>query len=201
MRLNLRTIWVVLAASTTTAFMAAPAEAQPHQHDDIVVGRTLDGQLAAHFDWEEVHTLPAVSGLLQGWAADDPGFAHLEEDEPDENLYCLQEGVQVVFEVVQFDDAFKAWAPGFAAVLHDPGDSWLLGDEHLHSHLDWHIDSEDPLFEPSQEVWLGQFRLLDAGSKGYLPSEVYTLQFTTPEPGTLALAVVGVILAARRRRQ
>ena len=178
---------------------ALPAWAQ-HEHHDVAVGHTESGVLAAHFAWEEVHALPAVNGLLHGWAGDHPGFAHLEEDEPGEDMYTLQQGAAVMLEVVAFDDAFNAWAGGLAQMLHDPGDTYLLGDEHLHTHLDWHIDADDPLFDPGQESWQAQFRLVDTGTTGYAPSEVYTMTFTTPEPATLSFTLLGAVLLRRRGR-
>ena len=181
---------------------SAPAWAQHHHAGDLVVGRTPTGQLQVEFDFDEVHELPAVSGLLVGWALDDPGFDHLEADEPDKDFYMLEDGAQIALEVVSFAPAFKAWTPGFAATLRSTGDTYLFPDGHLlHGHLDWHIDSTDAAFDELQTEWQASFKLLDQGATGYSASDVYTLRFTNvPEPTTAALMAVAVSVLARKRR-
>jgi hypothetical protein len=189
----------MIAAFVMMALVAAPAMAE-HEHEDVEIGVNGAGQLSAHFeDWDEIFELEPVDGLLNGWLGEAPGFVHVEEDEPAADLYHLEAGVEVYLEVVAFDDAFQAWADGFAYSVSEPNDQALLGDEELHGHLDWHINSDDPLFDPLQEVWQAQFRLVDNGTTGYDPSDTYTLNFTTPEPASLVLLMLGGALGLRRR--
>ena len=164
------------------AGVCAPVYAEhDHEHHDIIIARTAGGQLAAEFHFDEETHLEEVSGLLNGWAGEAPGFGHLDADEPAEGFFMLEDGVQVYFEVVSFDPAFKSWAEGFSVVLQNPADSALLGGEHLHTHFEWHIDHDDPGFVHDQHEWAASFRLTDQGSTGYAPSETYTLVFTNEE--------------------
>ena len=198
MSIRKSTMYVAVAL---TAMLATTALAQPHGHEgDLIVGRTGSGQLAIEGDFDEAHLLTPVSGLIHGWTGDEPGFDHLELDEPDENFYTLEDGASIYFEVVAFEPAFKAWKAGAGPYML-PGDTVLLGDEHVHGHLDWHIDSMDPAFDPLQTEWQATFRLIDTGNTTYLPSESYTLTFTNvPEPATgLVLLLGGAALIGRRR--
>lgn len=186
---------IVLAAFFA---FAGTALAQHHHEGDLVVGRTGGGQLQVEFDFGAPLALPPVDGLLKGWALDDPGFDHLEADEPDEDFFMLGSGAQIRFDVVSFAPAFQAWTPGFAAALRNPGDTYVFPDgELLHGHLNWHIDALDPQFDPAAGPWTASFRLVDVGSTGYTPSEVYTFAFT-PEPSTLALVGLGALVLRRR---
>jgi len=174
------------------------ALAQHHHEGDLVVGRTEAGRLQIEFDFDTPIALPAVSGLLQGWALDDPGFDHLEADEPEEDFFVLGTGAQIRFDVVSFAPAFQAWTPGFAAALREPGDSYVFPDgELLHGHLNWHIDALDPQYDPAAGPWTASFRLVDVGTTGYSPSDAYTFTFT-PEPSAFALVALGALLMRRR---
>jgi hypothetical protein len=168
-----------------------------HHEGDIVVGRTGAGQLTVEFDeFDHVVELPPVSGLLNGWAGEEPGFDHLEADEPSEDFYVLEAGVSVVFEVVSFDPAFRG--DPLTDDLHNPGDQGVLGDELFHEHIDWFIDRDDPAFDPLQTVWEAQFKLVDTGTTNYADSQTYTLKFA-PEPGTMSLLAFGGVFLFRRR--
>lgn len=192
-------IRVFLTTVTTVGLLATTTALADGEHEDITVGVTGGGQLAAHFEWDEVHELPFVDDVLHGWLGDDPGFVHLEEDEPGEDFYMLADGVDVYFEVVSFDAAFQAWGPGFTGPYADPGDQVYLGDAELHDHLEWHINADDPAYDPGAAPWQAHFRLVDQGSTGYLPSETYTLSFV-PEPASAALLLIGGLAIGRRRR-
>jgi len=61
--------------------------------------------------------------------------------------------------------------------LDEPGERILLGNENLHIHLTWHIDSEAPGFEPVRTVWRATFKFVDTGSTGYSESEPFTFRF------------------------
>ncbi len=178
------------------AFWPTTTRADDHHHD-VVVGRTSANQLAVEYDFAEMVQLPPVSGLFNGWAGDDPGFGHLEADEPAEDFYTLGAGAGIYFEVVAFDAALIG--NPLTDALDVPGEQTLLGDDSLHEHIDWLIDSDHAGFDPLQTVWNAQFRLVDLGGL-YTPSDVYTLRFTNvPEPATAALLALGAIALVRRR--
>lgn len=164
---------VVLVASTFASATFA-------QHGgDIVVGRsdaTAPRILLGEFDFASNVLLPEVSGVLQGWADDEPGFDHLIVDEPP--MYTLEAGALIQFEVIRLTPALRIIDNAFA-VLDEPGESTIIGDEHLHAHVTWHINDQDPAFDPGRWLWKVTFLLRDLGSTGYLPSDEVTIHFTT----------------------
>lgn len=191
------------------ALAGASAAQGGHQHEgDIIVGWTDLGlaggprHLAMEYgheneEFDEVHGLPPVNGpFFFGWLGDEPGFEHLEEAEPDEDFYPLEPGTQVVFEVLSVDEGLNVWTPGFGQAL-GAGDSYVLGDEHLHGHFEWHIDATVPGVDPAQEAYAVTFRLTDSGATGYLPTGEYTLVFN-PEPTAGLLLAAGGLLIRRR---
>lgn len=160
---------------------AAPASAQ--HAGDVFVGRSLDGRLKiGGYDPALNYTyLIPVTGLLEGWADNDPGFDHVIHDVPEEDLYALDDGASVRLLVEELDPAFRAIDAAFQ-ILDQPGESTLLGDELLHVHLTWHINSEDANYDPVQCVWHATFTLTDSGSTDYADSEPFTFNFTNVEP-------------------
>ncbi|MFH1746264.1 MAG: PEP-CTERM sorting domain-containing protein [Planctomycetota bacterium] len=189
--------FVVIGLLTTLTVQVVLAD---HGHEDLIVGITGDNQLAIHYDeFDHDHHLPPVYGpLLFGWQGNHPGFAHLEEDEPAEDFYTLETGVSVLLEVVALDEGLRIYSPGFGS---EPGvgDTMVLGDEYLHAHAEWHIDSTIPGVDPTLYTYGVTFRLLDDGTTGYAPSENYTLTFV-PEPGGLALLALGMTALWSQRR-
>jgi hypothetical protein len=177
------------------------AAANAHEHEDLVVGRTGSGQLEIEFaHWAGEHALPPASGLVNGYAGDHPGFAHLEADEPAEDFYTLADGADIWFEVVSFETAFKVYDGGFAGgPYQSPGDLAQLGGDHLHTHLEWVIDADDAGFDPLDSPWQATFKLVDQGTTQYADSPEYTLTFT-PEPGVATLIGLGGLMLARRRQ-
>ncbi|RIK67684.1 MAG: hypothetical protein DCC65_06030 [Planctomycetota bacterium] len=195
---------IVLSALAAASALSAPVsagliDARDGKEGDVNIGVDASGQLVIEFGGEPV-ALPAISGLLSGFGLDEPGFFALEEDEPDENIFVLGPGASIVLEVLSFDPALKAWTPGFADILDQPGDTWTIGAAPFDTHPFWHIDANDPTFiaPPGQSEWNATFRLLDTGTTGYLPSEPVTVTFT-PEPGTLGLLIAAGLVGRRRR--
>ncbi|MFG0241641.1 MAG: hypothetical protein ACF8R9_02520 [Phycisphaerales bacterium JB054] len=190
-------VCVLLAAGLA----ATPAAAQHDHGGDYVVAVDASGALAIEGDFDEPRELPAFNqNGINGWFGDDPGFASLDEDEPDEGLYMLGGGAEIYFELVSIDPAAKVYSPLFDTV--NPGESFLLGGSDLHEHAFWHIDSDDAAFDPNQTVWNVSWRVIDLGSTGYADSDVFTTQLTNvPAPGVLTLAGgLSVLGMARRRR-
>lgn len=190
---------IVALAATAIAFSSAPAWAH-EGHEDIIVGRTSGNQLTVEFDgFGETHELAPVNGLFNGWAGDDPGFAHLEADEPVEDFYTLQSGADIYLEIVSIDTALRG--NPLTDDLDVAGEQALLGGYELHEHIDWLIDSDDAGFDPLQTQWDVSFKLVDMGATtNYSDSDIYTLSFTNvPEPASVVLLAVGGLAAIRRR--
>jgi hypothetical protein len=167
---------VVVLALTSHAFA---------QHDgDVWVGRTAAGQLivspSSYVPAENFKDLFPVSGLLKGWTDDDPGFDRLVDAEPEADVYPLEPGVEVWIEVLWVEPAFRL-IDNSLHILDEPGEQSLLGDHTLHVHPTWHINSNDPLFDPEQCVWQGAFVLRDFGSTNYEDSEPLVFSFTNVE--------------------
>ena len=164
----------VLTAST-------PPRAEAQHTGDVWLGRSAAGQLkyspAGFVPEETFHWLAPVSGLLKGWADDDPGFDRITTDDPAHDVFRLQAGVAVWLEVVSLDPALRLIDASYE-ILDTPGESTYLGDQTLHVHSTWHINSQDPQFDPEQCVWHGTFLLRDTGATGYASSEPLTLGFT-----------------------
>jgi hypothetical protein len=179
---KLSEILILVAGLIPAVSAGSSAWAGEHRHaDDFEIGVSAGGQLEAVFDEDEAFLLPPVDGLLQGWAAGDPGFLSVEENEPDKGLFVLDAEADIVLEVLALDPAFKLRDAGFVPI--PPGGQFALGMPPIHIHPGaWHIDSTDPGFMPSQTIWQGTFRLIDLRPDGHAPSEPFTRLFTNVEP-------------------
>lgn len=187
-----------------------PAHAQFHG-GDIGVARSAAGQLKMFsFDVGQIVHLPPVSGLLNGWADNDPGFDHLAANEPGNDLFTLAPGAQIRVRATAIDAALKIWAPNLGSVIDAPGEFLSLGPFNLHEHLTWHIDSNAPGFLPGQTTWQVTLQLEDTGTTGYTASAPFIMTFSNqPAPvptmsevgmGVLCLAMLGAGAAMVRRR-
>jgi hypothetical protein len=111
-------------------------------HFDILLASTEEGggALAADFDFsEDISVFESANlGGLTLYASTEPGFMLLDEDEPDESVFVLEDGVEVSLEVVSLDSGarFK-----FGEVtLDEVGDSVVLGTTpELHEHPEWQV--------------------------------------------------------------
>jgi hypothetical protein len=175
-----------------------PGMAGDGHGDDIVVGRDGSGGLAFEFGGEQPIPLFPIDGLLNGWAANEPGFMSLEADEPGEDFFTLGTSANIVLDIVAIDPALKLWTPGFGTVLDHAGDQFLLGTE-FDVHLTFHIDSSDPLYDGSQTLWQATVQFIDTGATGYAVSEPLVLSFSpVPWPGAGVL-LLWVVCAVRTR--
>lgn len=188
--------------------MSTAASAQFHE-GDIGVARTASGKLQAFNVPSLPVTLPPVSGLLDGFSDNDPGFDVLEADQPGNDLFTLQTGAQVRLRATAIDPAFKVWRPNLSSRIDAPGEEIPLGDHLLHEHPVWHIDSEDTFYSEGQAVWEATFVLVDAGTTGYATSDPFVLRFanraipTVSEWGlamlALGLLAAGTLVTTRRQ--
>ena len=180
--------WISLAVFATGAMAG-----EGHKHaDDFVIGVSGAGDLK--FESElveemEIVELEEVSGIINGWAGDDPGFMPLDVDEPKEDFFPMAIGAEIQLVVVALDPALKAHTPGFADVLDSPGDAWTIATvttdpPAFDDHPIWHVDSDDAGLKDNQVVWSGIFKFVDVGTTGYGESEPFVLRFSNAEVET-----------------
>lgn len=188
------------AITLITAALVQTASAQTRHEGDFFIGVNGTGQLAVEGDFEDAAPLPAFDdGGIHGWFGDEPGFASLDADEPDEDFFVLADGADIYFELLSVDEAFKVYDPFFAPMA--PGESFALGGHEFDEHAFWHIDSDDPAFDPNQAEWGITWRVVDHGSSGYATSDVYTSRFTNvPAPGGIIPLALAALACTRRRR-
>ncbi len=168
---------------------------EPGHSDDLVVGRTGAGQLSIESGAFGRHfPLPPVSGLVNGFALDEPGILTLEADEPEEDFFQLAAGANIRFDLVSISPAMKIYTPGFADTLDMAGETWTLGSAPFHEHPTWHIDSDDAAYNASQLKWQVTFRVIDTGTTAYAPSPDYTMIFTNVDSTIPAMSARGAIV-------
>jgi hypothetical protein len=185
-----------------------------HEHEgDFVIGVTGSGQLRFEFDeqilgGEEFIQLlpidPPTPGVFEGWTSDAPGFDHLHVAEPTEDFYPMLAGASIYLMGIDLDAALYVRSSGLGspvAISPTPAlGSLLIGDEELHTHGIWHVDSLAAGFDPLQTQWQGTFKFADLGSTGYADSNPFTLTFTNvPEPTSIGILALGSLLVFRRR--
>ncbi len=179
----LLTIFLGLIASAAMA-------GEGHKHaDDFIIGISGTGQLkfeSEPVEEEEIFSLAEVSGIINGWAGDDPGFMPLQKDEPKEDFFPMAIGAEIQLVVVSLDDAFKAHTPGFGDVLDLPGDAWTIATvttdpPAFDDHPTWHIDVDDANLADNQVIWHATFKFVDVGTTGYTESEPFTLRFSNAD--------------------
>ena len=174
----------LFAVTLLGLIMAMPSAAHAQHDGDVWIGRTSSGQLAispaGYVPGDNYKDLLPVSGLLNGWTDNNPGFDRITEPDVENDLFPLEVGAAIHLVVVETDTAFRL-VDGAFQILDQPGQSTFLGNHNLHVHNTWHINSSDPLFDPDLCVWHASFYLLDTGSTGYSPSEDLTFTFTNVE--------------------
>ena len=158
--------------------LAATGHALAQHAGDLWVARNSADQLAlTGFDYaDQWVVLPETSGLLSGWADNAPGFDRLITEVPAAGLFRLASGADIWLEVVALDPGLRIIDNSFQ-VLEVPGQQTRLGNHLLHTHLTWHINMDDPAFDPQQTCWEAELLLFDAGSTNYADSPVFTMTF------------------------
>ena len=173
---------VLMALSHSSAFGQHDHE---HGHGDLEVGKTAGNQIAVEFDFDDAFEVPPVDGpLLFGCALDDPGFMSIDEDEPDEGLFTLPNGTEIVFELVAIDPGLVIYSPGFADVIDTPGETFSLGTVPFDVHPTWQIEDTAPGFPDGAYGFT--FRLFDP-SGTCDPTDDLTATVACAEPGACCL--------------
>jgi hypothetical protein len=173
-----------------------------HHGGDLMLGVDTSGKLGIEYDFDEAIELPPTSGLLSGWAGDDPGLFGLEENEDD--FFMLSQDARIAMEIVSIDAGLRFWDVGF--VEKTAGDLVTLttfeADENLwetHYHPGaWHLDPDAGADPGAGSTYSLSFRLIDQGTSAYAPSDLYALTFV-PEPTSAVLLAAGVVALLRRR--
>ena len=155
---------------------------------DVLVGRSVAGQLkvsppgsGAYIPEENITVLTVADPPFNGWSGIEPGFDHLVTDQPALDFFTLAPGCSIRLQVVQVDPAFQAINSVTFAVIDDPGESFMLGGNTLHSHPTWLINSNLAQFDPQKVLWRATFRLVDTGSTAYQPSQNFTFYFANTD--------------------
>ncbi len=139
-------------------------------HRDVFLGKGAGASLSGgdsvtvRNDNASIIYLSQVSGILEGWADNNPGFN--AEDGSAPGVEPMDDGAALFFEVRSFSPAFHAYDQVFND-LHQAGDSAELGGNNLHVHYTWHIKSDDVNFDPERTGWRAQYRVNDFGTTEY----------------------------------
>jgi hypothetical protein len=133
---------VYVASLTACGAGSKPDGFGEHGHEDMLIASTAagGGQLTIEYDFTqavETSESATIGGTVL-FSATDPGFAVLEEDEPDEGLFVIpEEGVSITVEVTAVDEGASMKLGD--AILDAVGESAVLGASHeeLHVHPEW----------------------------------------------------------------
>lgn len=178
----------VLAALVACVAGAGLVSAEVVRHRDahegpevMLLGATADGggALVAEYDFTKpvVVTFDVAVGGLARYSGIDPFFQILEEDEPEEGHFRLDDGTPVTFELVAIDAAVGVRLNGVN--LLEAGDAVLIGTmPNLHADPEWQLTL------PEGEVDCRQvsFRLTTTAA-GYATSETYTATLSNDPAG------------------
>lgn len=189
----------ILGSITTVAI------AQPHTHGgDGIIGIDAAGKLAIEMDLDEAFVFEELFASLglNGYIADEPGFAALEEDEPDEGFFVLGAGADIHFRLVgSSGPEMQIYNPFFDVPSLNNGETFALGaGNDFDTHPFWFLNTDLASFDPMQEEWSIDFQVVDLGSTGYADSDVFTARFAIPSPATSAVLGFAGLAAIRRRR-
>jgi hypothetical protein len=171
--------WTTRCLLVGSVLCAANQSARAQFHEgDISVGRSAAGQLkVSNVPFVPPDILNPVSGLLNGFADNNPGFDRIDTDQPGSDFFQLQSGAQITLRMISVDPAFKVWRNNLSGNLDSPGEEFPIGDFQLHYHPTWHIDSTTPGYDAARPFWEATFVLIDTGTTGYTQSDAFTVRF------------------------
>lgn len=120
----------------------SPDNFPPDDHVDVLVAATGAGAGDLALDYHADEPVPvffsASLGGLDLYTASDPGFAALEEDEPDEGLFVVAEDVEVTLELTALDEGVRLKVG--EVTLDEVGDAAVLGTTpEIHTHGEWQV--------------------------------------------------------------
>lgn len=186
----------VAAVSTIILSLAMNVYGQ-HQHaGDFLIGVSSGTNPQIKFELNE-SVLAGVTLLVPdsfgGFSTDAPGFDHVDVDEPDEDIYALAAGARIWLQIdsdvpnpaltdLKIAPALFVYEPLlFTFYPYAAGGNLhrevYLGDNLVHKHVLWFLDTADPAYSPGQCVWELTARFIDKGTTGYAASEPFTLRF------------------------
>lgn len=160
-------------------------------HSDISIGASDEGGGALVVDYHDADEPIGVSfssciggsgetceGGVVLYSSEAPGFGPVEEAEPDEGVFPLEEGTEVSIEITAIDDGASFFIS--EATLDEVGESAVIGIalEGLHVHGEWRLalpGGEEPLAAYTIEF------VLTTTSAAYESSEAFTVTLTVVE--------------------
>lgn len=164
----------ILVVLTAMALAGCGAGSSPdgfgEGHSDILIGATAEGAGALVVDYHDAEEPIGVSfsnciggdgatcaGGVVLYSAEDPGFGPVEDAEPEEGVFPLEEGTEVSIEITAIDDGASLFISD--TTLDAVGESAPIGTaiEGLHVHGEWRLlvpGGEEPLAEYAVEFML-----------------------------------------------
>jgi hypothetical protein len=139
-------------------------------HVDILIGASEEGGGALVVDYHDADEPIGVSfssciggsgddceGGVVLYSSEDPGFGPVEEPEPDEGVFPLEEGTEVSIEITAIDSGASIFIGD--TTLDAVGESAVIGTaiEGLHVHGEWRLvlpGGEEPLAAYNVEFML-----------------------------------------------
>lgn len=168
---------------------------------DFGVGRSANGQLKFEFNFASVEPLRWNSNA-QAWVGDEPGFANIDEDEPDEDFFMLPSNAFISIEILSADAGFRVVDPEWDSFTQSIFDATVsefdLGAPDFDDHPFWVVLLSE--WDGVTTEYSVTFRAVDNGTAGLQPSEPVTVTFVIPSPGAAGTLALAGLLAARRRR-
>ncbi len=153
---------------------------------------------------DEPYTLARIgSGEFLGYYMNiEPGWDGLAVDRPQENVFALDDAVEVALQRVSFDSAFRLFDIDGNELLSSDGDSHVFAGEPESEEMLWHehlIFAVEPGVDVSQ-TYSATFRFVDSNGV-YADSEPFTLTFQPVEPqqcgggGCGAIGMTGMLMS------
>ncbi len=167
---------------------------------DFAVGTDGAGKLKFEFNFGSIEPLPFNDGP-NVWIGDEPGFANLDVDEPDEGFFTLPSSAFISIEILSTDPGFRVVDPlfdPFSQTIEDATvSSFDLGSPDFDDHPFWVVQLSE--WDGVTTDFNVTLRAVDSGA-GLMASDPITVTFTIPTPASAGLLAMGGLMVARRRR-